>query len=255
MSSFIDTIFIIIFIIVVLIIISLSVTKLIDKKITGTKIVVNVCKNSKGDIEVAKNSDDKVEKFIVADANDFQNYRAHRERVMQKSDVFEDEIDNSINKESCNKDDDFYTGITYDFRPIEAQKRLDEHQHREYVSASDFGWESPRQYAACANSSISQKFKSGPKSLMPFQISCTRPNKITAENYYKTHYSVPVIPIEDHYVRGHNYMDYSNWVEPTKIDQRILSQSTKGLPRDQRIAFIPTGWNYGFHNTPAMTMP
>ena len=119
---------------------------------------------------------------------------------------------------------DFYVGMTYDFKPIRASKRKDERNKKLYVSSLDFGWESPRQYVSCANSSIAQQFKTGEKSLMPYQIDCTRPNRITAENYYKTHYKAQVIPIEDERVRGHNYMEYSSWVQPSKIDFRILSQ-------------------------------
>ena len=124
-----------------------------------------------------------------------------------------------------------------------------------YVTSADFGWEPPRQIVSCANSSISQQFKSGKKSLLPYQIDCTRANKLTAENYYKIHHKIPIIPIEDDLVLGHNYMDFSSWVEPSKLDFRILSQSTKGLPLSEKYKTIPVGSNYGFHNTPAMPMP
>ena len=202
-----------------------------------------------------------VEKFIVADANDFLNYDKHKSRAEKEFNTFDyEKIDIPSNKDKVDydrdKDDkDFYTGIQYDFKPIQAKKTVDERKRKAYVSDVDFGWEAPRQTVSCANASISQRYKTGVKSLRPFQISCTRPNKLTAENYYRTHYNAQIIPIEDHLVRGSNYLDYSNWVEPSKIDFRILSQTTKGLPESDSVRNIPTGWNYGFHNTPAMRMP
>ena len=93
---------------------------------------------------------------------------------------------------------------------------------------------------------------------MPNQIGCGHPNKLTAENYYKTHYKIPVIPIEDYKIKGFNYGDYSDYPTPYQVRQmRILSQNTKGLPADQaKNKNIPTGYNYAFHhNTPVLPMP
>ena len=271
MPTFLDTFFIILFIVVVSVIIGLNIVHVVDKKISDvsinvpeTKVYVNICEDSKGKIKVDfKDGINKknVENFIVSDAQDFHNYKDHRKKTEKEINIFNHEkIDIPLDKDKVDydkdKDDrDFYTGIQYDFRPRKAKKDNDERKKKAYVSDVDFGWEVPRQVVSCANSSISQQFKTGKKSLMPFQIDCRRPNKLTAENYYKTHYKAQIIPIEDHLVRGHNYLNYTNWVEPTKIDYRILSQSTKGLPNRESAKHIPVGWNYGFHNTPAMTMP
>ena len=126
-----------------------------------------------------------------------------------------------------------------------------------YITAADFGWDSPPQAVSCSNSSIAQKYKSGNKTLLPYQIGCGHPNKLTAENYYKTHYKMQVVPIEDYHVRGANYMDYNTYPTPYQTrNMWILSKNTKGLPPEQtKYPNIPTGYNYAFHNTPAMPMP
>jgi len=207
------------------------------------------------------NSNCKAEKFIVSDAQDFHNYEKHRDDTIKEPNTFDyEKIDTPLEKDKIDYDDDkdernFYIGMTYDFKPIQAKKKRDEKDKKLYFSSADFGWEAPRQIVSCANSSISQQFMGGEKSLMPNQIDCTRPNKLTAENYYKVHHKIPVIPLEDQAVRGYNYMDFSNWVEPSKIDYRILSQSTKGLPLSEKYKNIPVGFEYGFHNTPAVRMP
>ena len=72
----------------------------------------------------------------------------------------------------------------------------------------------------------------------------------------KTHYQAQIARLEDYAVRGSNYMEFSDYIHPTKSNIRILSQNTKGLPpKDVEYRNIPTGRNYGFHNTPSMRMP
>ncbi len=46
--------------------------------------------------------------------------------------------------------------------------------------------------------------------------------------------------------KGYNYPNYINSVEPTEIDVRILSQTARGLPIDQRYPNIPVASNYVF---------
>lgn len=202
-----------------------------------------------------------IDQFTVSDANDFNNYQERKSKILKEKNTFDlERIDTPMDEDKVDydrdkNDDDYYIGLQYDFRPRKAKREYMERKKKAYVSDVDFGWESPRQVVSCANSSISQQFKTGKKSLMPFQIDCTQPNKLTAENYFKTHYKAQVIPIEDHHVRGYNYLSFSDKIEPSKIDYRILSQSTKGLPNRDVAKNIPVGWNYGFHNTPAMSMP
>ena len=116
---------------------------------------------------------------------------------------------------------------------------------KSYATDYDFGFEAPPHYVSCANSSIAQKWKTGKKSLLPYQIGCDKPNKLTAENYYKVRNKIPIIPIIDYHIRGSNYMNYINKVSPYKIDHRILSQTTKGLnPIEKDKKIIPKGFNY-----------
>ena len=295
-----DLFFIILFIIVVSIIIGLNIIKLIDKKISSVSvniprptIVLNVDKKLNGQISlcvdekktdsepsIVVNNDKKIEpklndninknsqieKFIVADANEFARYKELREKILKKSGTFEvEDIDNPIAEDIVDydadqkaKDRDFTIQMRYPDHEIGAKPKhyIPARDTKAYISAADFGLEAPRQVVGCANSSIAQKWRSGKTSLLPHQISCDKPNKITAENYYKTVYKAQVIPIEDSRVRGYNYMDFSNTVAPGKSDIRILSQSTKGLnPDELKIKYIPDGFNYGFHNSPAMSMP
>ena len=278
------------------IIIGLNIVTLIDKKISNISVnipavnvpkptvllnindtgkqKINICvdNNNKSNI-INSNNDDKpnfidgeniknknIEKFIVADAQEFKKYDKLKKQIVKKEDTFElKNIDNPRKENVVDYDQDkqernkeFAIKLTYEDKPIYKRKKPE----KEYVNASDFGWEAPIQAISCANSSISQKFKSGKKNLLPYQISCNKPNKFTAENYYKTHYKTQIVPIEDYKVRGFNYMNYRNSVQPHKADVRILSQTTKGIsPEHNEFKNIPDGSNYAFHNTPAMRMP
>lgn len=202
----------------------------------------------------------KTEKFTVADAQDINNYKDNNEKLLNISNSFESDqlqqpsikktVDNDRNLE---KDDDFSIQVKYGDPSIKQNIRND----KKYVTDIDFGWSPPKQYVSCANSSIAQRYKTGKKYLLPFQVSCEKPNKLTAENYYKTHYKGQIIPIEDYMVKGYNYLEYTNTVNPYQLrDLKILSQNTKGLPPEQtKYQNIPSGWNYAFHNTPAMPLP
>lgn len=275
-----DTIIIIIFIVAVSIIIGWNILSLIDRKISNVainippikipqqQIILNISQDKKGQIKVEQGGSTRqpainytgveypgsVEPFIVADAREL-DYKNFKEEVLKTSNTFDEQtIDQAPDDKKVDyTDDDFYIGVSYEDR--RRVKPRPEPKKR-YFSAVDFGWEAPKQIVSCANASISQKWKGGEKSLMPYQIQCNRPNKLTAENYYKTHYKAQVIPLEDYVVRGANYMQYSNTVHPTKVDYRILSQTTKGLnPKETKYKNLPTGVNYAFHNTPAMRMP
>lgn len=212
--------------------------------------------------QLIKMKDNKnIEHFIVADANDLNLYEENKKKMIEQTkNTLSDEKINNPNKENIvNYNDDkansgFYIGMQYEFEPLKGKKG--EKMKKIYVTDNDFGWDAPSKGVGCANSSISQQYKTGNKSLLPNQIDCRRPNKLTAENYYKTHYKKQVIPIEDYRVRGYNYQDFTDKVQPGKLDIRILSQSTKGLPREEtKFRNIPVAMNYGFHNTPALPMP
>ncbi len=127
-----------------------------------------------------------------------------------------------------------------------------------YITADDFGsLAAPTQYIACQNSNLLGNTANACKNPISADIPCNLPNKLTAENYYKTHYLGQIIPMNDYTTKGYNYWEYSDDVDPrTMRYQRILSQNTKGLPpEDTRYKNIPVGWNYAFHNTPALSMP
>lgn len=190
------------------------------------------------------------EDFTVADTNDFTNY----DKIKLLSDTAtNDEIIDKI--ELADKEDivkyndktDFVAQVTNDY--VERKQLYD---NKKYISSLDFGTQFPDETVGCANSSINIKYLSKGKSLLPYQIACDKPNKIQAEEYYRTRYNKQVIPLEDRLVRGYNYGDYSEAVSPYKIDDRILSTATKGL--NGTIKYIPNGANFAFHNTPAMRM-
>lgn len=211
---------------------------------------------------IAKNKDkieSKIEKFIVSDAQDFHNYKELKKSVLAMADDFNEETlqnppDNRVvdYDKNPNNGDDFSIMVAHGRPPVKVKR-----DDKVFMSSADFGFDPPKQYVSCANSSIAEQYKQGDKSLLPFDISCNKPNKLTAENYYKTHYKRQIAPLEDYSVRGYNYLNYTNTVDPNLINRlRILSQNTKGLPPEEtKNKNIPLGWNYSFHNTPAMRMP
>jgi hypothetical protein len=189
--------------------------------------------------------DEKVKKmleepFIVSDAQDLNNYDAFREYVQKLPDNFDE--DNIKNPPADKIVSDYGKGNNEVATP--------------YITDINFGQDKPYPVVSCSNSSINHNMKSGPMKLVPDQISCGFPNKLTAENYYKTFYNARSIPLDNDAVRGANYGDYSDTVNPNDINVRILSQNTKGLiPSATAYRNIPTGSNYAFYNTPAMPMP
>ena len=259
-----DIVVVLVSIMVVALIMYIKVNKYINKQIDER--TSEIIKIKMKDISLKTDNDDKkehvekeqVEKFIVADAQDMHKYDKLRNQVLKESPTFnQDKIENPskddiVDYDKPKIDDDFYYGIING----EPRKLTEKLNKNAYLTSADFGWDAPFQTVSCANSSINDRFKSGPKQLLPSQISCGQPNKLTAENYYKTHYRAQVIPLEDYLVRGANYEEYSDSVHPTKINVRILSLNTKGLPPDQtKYRNLPTGSNFAFHNTPAMRMP
>ena len=291
-----DTFFIILLVIVVSIIIGLNIAKLVDNKINDVAINIpeikvpkpiiklQVSKNDKNNFVVCSentdNNENKIsnkEKFTVADANDFQNYNKIKNDTIKRynnKDFKDQDVPENNNEKKKDKDNDKdrckiiedemgHPRIIYPSKPVERVQK----DGKVYVTDYDFGFEAPPHYVSCANSSIAQKWKTGKKSLIPYQISCDKPNKFTAENYYKVKHKIPVIPIIDYHIRGANYMNYINKVSPYKIDRRILSQTTKGIsPAEQRKKIIPKGANYVDipraslpphypHNAPVRAMP
>jgi len=234
-----------------------SVGDKVDNKVDD---IVDDIVDDKVDNKVDNIVDDKdneqVEKFIVSDAQNINNYIDIKNKTL-KEDPNQNKIDNpptgtTVDYDKPKIDDDFYIGVIHG-EPRQLTEKLNKNK---YLTSADFGWDAPFPTVSCANSSINDRFKTGPKQLLPSQISCGYPNKLTAENYYKTHYRAQVIPLEDYLVRGANYEEYSDSVHPTKTNVRILSLNTKGLPPDQtKYKNIPIGTNFAFHNTPAMRMP
>lgn len=292
-----DIFFITLFIVVVSIIIGLNIVMVIDKKISNVsvnipplkvpeaniilnvskddneKIIIKACgENIKTKLEQNKNTTQQsimsdididkpnLEKFTVSDAQEVNQYKELKDELFKESDNFNDtsvctnDIPVPDIPKYANKKPEKSIMVSDD-PPIETYRkgRLE----KAYITALDFGWDPPKHYVSCANSSIANQYKTGNKSLLPNQVSCGNPNKLTAENYYKTHYRMQVVPIEDYHVRGANYMDYVSFPTPYQTRyMRILSQNTKGLPPDQtKYKNIPIGANYAFHNTPAMPMP
>lgn len=295
-----DTFFIILFAIVVATIIGLNIVNVVDKKISNVSVNIppinipkqniilsvddkdqnklSVCAcdipdqdrhqtqteikpNNSNLLPLNNDNKDRVEGFIVHDAQDFHHYDENKEKTSKKPDNYDKEKMKNPEKDCIIdydkefvKEDDFQIRVTNHDPPQKYEKgKLD----KSYVCSGDFGWQAPNQYVSCANASIAEQYKGGKKMIIPNQISCGHPNKLTAENYYKTFYKRFAIPIEDYKIRGYNYQDFLDYPTPYQVrTMRILSTNTKGLPPEAtKYKNIPVGYNYTFHNTPAMAMP
>lgn len=146
------------------------------------------------------------------------------------------------------------SGCKEGFTQLDKTDAID--RQRDYITKTDFGWDQQFPVVSCSNSSINERLQTGEKQLLPSRIACNKPNKLTAENYYKTHFMAMPIPLTDYGTKGHNYDAYSQYIHPTKLNHRILSQNTKTLPDSElKVQNIPVGFNYAFHNTPALQMP
>jgi hypothetical protein len=55
--------------------------------------------------------------------------------------------------------------------------------------------------------------------------------------------ALQLYPGQNYSFTGYNYDDTSKYTYPDNIDQRILSQTARGLPLDQQIPNIPVGYN------------
>lgn len=217
----------------------------------------NILNNSTNKQDVCNNISQPKENFTVSDAQDFHNYSALKNMVKKQPDNFDeerminppDDIKVDYNKE---KDNNEFSIMVVNGEP----KKVNETKHeKSFITAVDFGWDAPFPAVSCSNGSIDERFKSGPKKLLPYQISCGYSNKITAENYFKTKFMAQAIPLEDYVVRGANYAEYGKYTHPTKLNVRLLSQNTKGLPPEEtKYRNIPSGENYAFPNSPAQRM-
>jgi hypothetical protein len=228
-----------------------------DRKLNNEKLNNKVNKLLE-ETTINKENNQEVEKFIVADAREIHQYEQLRDTVKQLPDDFTNDrlnhpdTEDKVDYDKKNKENDFSIQVIHG-EPTEANVQQNE---KSYINTLDFGWDAPFPVVGCANSSIEKRYKTGPQKTLPYEVACGFPNKITAENFYKTHYLGRTIPLEDYAVRGANYADYSDSVIPTKLNVRILSQNTKGLPPSEtKYKNIPVGYNYGFHNTPAMRLP
>jgi hypothetical protein len=284
-----DIFFIILFLVVVSVIIGLNIVMVVDKKISSVSINIPPIKVPEANIILnidgaesrkinisgcSSKKSSKVEPFIVSDAQDTPHYDEIKAEYLSKPNKFNDPKDttydpdkpsevNPLSPTAMNMKNvpgldepvsDFSIMVTNN-EPVKKyhKGRLE----RPFITAADYGWDAPPVAVSCSNSSIAKQFKYGKDKLMPTIIGCGYPNKLTAENYYKTWYTPQVIPIEDYHIRGANYGNYSVYPTPYQTSHmKILSQNTKGLNEaDMKHKNIPTGSNYAFHNTPAMPMP
>jgi len=194
----------------------------------------------------------KPESFIVSDALDLYGYKIARAETNKLSPEFESKFVSPNTKDTLKYSaNDVYAGLVYNKTTDSYEKKDDQ----KFLTMSDFGTENPVRSVSCSNSSINSKFQSGPIKLLPNQITCEKPNGLTAENYYKV-YHQPRIPIIDNAVKGANYEVYSNFVKPQEVNKKILSYNTKGLPPSESMfKNLPVGFNYGFHDNPLIPMP
>lgn len=235
-----DIFFIILFIFAVSFTIGFSVINLIDKKISNVSINVPQCPPVK--IIVDDNMKDKIiiddrEHFTVSDAQDVNNYPTLKEEALKYDPNNAPEI-----KVVSLPESNIY----------EAPK-----QERNYTCNSDFGFRAPSQYVACSNASIADRFKYGSEPIIPNQIACGSPNKLTAENYWKT-FDPRMIPMDPMHVKGYNYAEFGEYPTPYEAGKmRILSTNTKGLPPEAlKSKNIPVGVNSAMpQNGPIVSMP
>lgn len=274
----IDIIALILSVIITSIVLGLNVVSIIDKKISNISVNIPQIKLPEQNIILHVNKDtennniticpssinkkdekDEKETFIVADAQNFQEYTEIKKRNDGKLDHHE--IDNPEIKDIVDYNvDDYIIQTSYN-----DEKKESGRNKNYYITPADFGFEEPQRFTSCENSSIAEKRKFGQhsnlgilksrgnNSVLPNQIACGSSDKIKASDYWKIHYKPQVLPLEDYKVRGYNYMDYSNKVRPHNIDFKILSQASKGIyPKDSRLRNIPTSSNYAFHDSPSM---
>lgn len=186
------------------------------------------------------------EPFIVADAQDFHNYDKLKSEVLKESDKFDDKPVKQNNDKCNDTEDDFSVMVVNNALPqlpplSKPEKRA--------MCPNDFGWDPSYPVMSCSNSSIANSCKTIPQRVLPYPISCQCPNILTGENYYKSHLygQCAKVKVDDYYVKGANYPEYSDYISPEKSNIRILSQNTKGLPPDQmKYRNIPQGSNYVF---------
>lgn len=241
------------------------------------------------EISTDKKDDNKknIEGFIVADAQDFEDYYKWRRKTTSLSDSFiESDAKAPHPDRIVDYDDNVHAGDDFHVMVVNGEPKVDRSKEkRKYITRSDFGFNGFREHVSCANASINEQYQFGNKSLLPSQLPCDQPNKLTAENYYKTQYKPIAIPMEDTAIRGSNVEDYINFISPEEVrGLRILSRNTKGLPgseeggegkgggnivgNDNGFAFghqdglsarkrrgIPTAFNAFSHNSPALPMP
>jgi hypothetical protein len=201
----------------------------------------------------------KEEPFIVADAEDFHNYATIKAEQLKEPAKFEDEeqCEKKCNKrpkkpkEECH---DFSVKVVEDGLPRRLPSPRPEKQ---FMCPNDFGWEPSFPMISCSNSALNHECRTIPKKVLPYDINCDCPNVFTGENYFKSQlYGGECVKLSDYNIRGANYPIYSDYVSPERSNIRILSQNTKGLPKDQmKIKNIPTGYNYAFLNAPILPLP
>jgi len=188
------------------------------------------------------------EKFIVSDADDIHNYREIWAEEMKEKDSFPDqEI-----KYKPVPAYDYTLQYVEDGIPIHLANN---EEPKKIITPNEYSWIAPQPAVSCANSSINNRFLTGKTRILPYQIACGYPNKISYENYYKGNFMAWPAKLEDDEVKGSNYLEYERWPRPQKSNIRILSQNTKGLPPNEMMyKNIPVGSNYAF-NIPILPMP
>jgi hypothetical protein len=232
---------------IIIIIFSISVLFLLKFK--------KIINNNNIDSQINQILKDNKESFIVADANEFRIYDQLKNNTKNNDDNFDKDAFKNPNPNMTLNYDKKEPSSNIMVVNGEPEKINETKNEKSFVTSNEFGWDAPFPIVGCSNSSVDNRYKSGPHRLLPYEISCGYSNKITAENFYKTHFMARPAKLEDYIVRGSNYMEYSNYIHPTKSNIRILSQNTKGLPPENtKYRNIPSGTNYAFHNTPAMRM-
>lgn len=209
--------------------------------------------------------DNNFELFTTDDANDIHHYD-----VLQNNNqkYYDDKFDDNIEKNSNNSDSlftneisneqvtidnvdyDSYKNQTVGGKNNKSKTNIDENR---YVSNIDYLRHDNKIKVSCNNKSISNKHK---PVKIPKRDSCDQPNKLTAENYYKTYYTGQKIPMGISEYEAHNYDKFENYAVPEQISTlRILTRASKGVNKDGKN--IPVASNYKFptfYNTNILEM-
>lgn len=261
--GFIDIFFFVLFITTIAIFMGLSIVSVIDKKINNVSInipsvILNVDTDTNDNIKISQNKNN-IEEFIVTDTNDIHNYDNLKVTTLAMSDNFN--MENLNNPDNKNSTDDLAKQVVHHtssqkiIKPTLVIDKSVQGIPHDTKSINTTTLVIDKSVPCGTSMNIYDNDLSNTyKNIKMLQSYNSTSDKINDHTYKTIHFLGQEIPIDDTTTKGYNYWQYSDDVNPNAIRyQRILSQNTKGLPpEDTRYKNIPVGWNYAFHNSPAI---